>query len=288
MGKLVLFFLLLGSNAFAQETCRSKPLIFVPGFFSVFKQEGTAFHYFSPTILRTAEQFGYSTYVVNDLDPVGSIAENGARLERELPKIQNLFPGCELTFLGHSAGGLYIAHALTHFPQTPVKAVITISTPYAGSDILRLVKLVPGWRKLAQWLNLESIREFAPETMAEIVGQFHLPNVPWILVGAEQKTCFLLSCALPSRMNWVLSAPWTFTPDRGDGMVSLESSYALQGNAAFFPARGVERWTDLTFPLDHMKSVHDASFFNMLGQTDSGWVDRQQVESYAALFRRLQ
>jgi pimeloyl-ACP methyl ester carboxylesterase len=285
---------LASSPAFAQSRCTKNLLVMVPGYFNLFRHQTSEkpgnrpLRYFSQEILAAAASAGFQPVVIEDLDTLGDVQKNGTQLGVELESLAAAHPGCAFTILGHSAGGLYTALALTQHPDIPVKKIITIGTPWEGSDVMRLVKKVPNWETLLDWYSLDAARDFDPATIAALLASFRVPEVPWITISAQQEPCLLLSCNDARRMNWAFSLPWAFSDQAGDGMVSVAS--AAGRSARLSSGRGpisVENWSDLVIPLDHAKTVIDSDFFLVVGELNVGWIADTQSQYFTEIFRRL-
>src|SRR4051812_18147255 len=92
---------------------RERVVVLVPGFFNIPGKQtnaDTGLHYFSKTIVAAVRASGFIPEVIEDLNPVGSILENGEKVLAHLEQIVQAHAGAEFTLIGHSSGGLYIAH----------------------------------------------------------------------------------------------------------------------------------------------------------------------------------
>ena len=257
-----------------------KYILLIPGFFN-FPGHASAvgLQYFSPAIVRTVRDHGYTPVVFDNLDPVGSVEENGRRVLANLQTLATEHPTAEFAALTHSAGGLYLAYALTVQPRLPVRAAVTISTPYGGAELVDLLNDVPGFKEITSTVNLSSLQEFESKKMSQILAAMKIPrHVRWITVAAQQPACLLFFCERAQYQSWLLSSAWHLVGKNGDGVVSVESSLG---------SREMEAWEDLTIPLEHWETVLDANFFVLLGVTNPHWIDEQQRESFTKILRRL-
>ena len=249
--------LLLGVTAEAQE----KVAVLVPGFFNIPGQNtNVGLTYFSKTIVKAVRSQGYTPIVINDLNPVGTIRENGQRLSEELHALALKYPSANFTILAHSAGGLYAGYALTLQPNLPVVSVVTISTPYAGVELLALLKWIPGVQTIVETLNLDGLEELQTEQVAQTLAHIRIPShVRWIALGASQPTCSFLNCGDARYQTWLLSLAWRYAGKSGDGVVTVDSATAqgvsiqtLEG-----PAMKIETWPQFIVPLEHWETVLD-------------------------------
>lgn len=268
--------------SFAQAHGSEKIIVLVPGFFNFPGHDSPiGLQYFSQTIVRTIQDEGYETEIFDNLNPVGTVSDNGHRVLKNLQDLVATNPQAEIAILAHSAGGLYVAQALTLDPSLPVKAVVTVSTPYLGSELIELLDKLPGFFQMTQLFNLLSLQEFQPRRMNAIWDSLRIPrSVHWATVASEQPACRLLSCRLAENQSWLLSTAWRFTRKTGDGVVSVESALGK-------PSQGVEPWADLTIPLEHWEAVLDSNYFAFLGVSNTRWIDEQQRESYLKILNRL-
>jgi hypothetical protein len=287
LGRFVFLAMFFCSLAAAEE----KIAVLVPGFFNLPGQKsGAGLPYFSRTIVDTVRASGYTPIVINDLNPVGSLQENGERVRQELTDIAARYPGVKLTVLAHSAGGLYTGHALTLQPDLPIVNVVTISTPYAGVELIELLKWIPGFKTITNVLNLSALREFESAAMAQTLAQIRIPQrVRWIALSAAQPTCGILTCAEAQYQSWLLSFAWRFSKKSGDGVVAVDSALAHSVTIASFEGapKKIETWEGFVVPLEHWETVLDAGFFGVLGVANTGWIDQQQRLVFSEILSQL-
>lgn len=276
------------SSLWAQD----KFIVLVPGFFNFpgDSSQTLGLHYFSKAILETVREQGYTPIMIENLDPVGSVAENGARLRVDLQQLTTQHPHASFAAIGHSAGGLYLAWALDAQPNLPLDQVVTIATPYHGVDMIELLKVIPGWRTLTAALNLKSLQEFENERMNGIFTRLRLPpHTRWIALAAAQPTCLLWSCADAANQSWLLSLAWTFNHNAGDGVVSVQS--ALGQNFTWIATDGqrkpLENWADFVIPLEHWEIALESRMFPLLGVQNPRWIEQQQRQVFTQILHRL-
>jgi hypothetical protein len=286
-GCLVLLAMFCCSLASAEE----KIAVLVPGFFNLPGQKANVgLPYFSTTIVETVRASGYTPVVINDLNPVGSLLENGERVRQELTEIAARYPGAQLTVIAHSAGGLYTGHALTLQPDLPIANVVTISTPYAGVELIELLKWIPGFKTITNVLNLAALQEFESSAMAKTLAQIRIPQrVRWIALSAAQPACGVLNCAEAQYQSWLLSFAWRFSKKTGDGVVAVDSALAKSVTIASFDGqpKKIETWDGFVVPLEHWETVLDAKFFTLIGVVNTGWIDQQQRAVYSKILSQL-
>lgn len=291
MSKISIFFLCVGllfsTSLFAQE----KFVVLVPGFFNIpGGNVAGGFHSFSTAILESIQSQGYTPVVIQNLDPIGSVHDNGEQVKKDFLALASRYPGASFTVIAHSAGGLYVAHALTERPDLPIETVVTISTPYRGSALIELLKWIPGWKTITSTLNLASLREFDPAQMNTVLSRLRIPNhIRWVALAAAQSTCLLLSCAEAQRQSWLLSTAWTFSKEPGDGAVSNDSAIAKDVVITSYDGgeKKIETWADFIVPLEHWETVLDSNYFTLLGVLNPQWITQQQRRVFKAILERL-
>jgi hypothetical protein len=272
--------------AWAQE----KIVILVPGFFNTPGQKGIGLQYFSQNIVNSVRKLGYTPIVIGDLNPVGSLQVNGDLLLNDLRVIGAQYPQSSITVLAHSAGGLYVAHALTVQPDLPIANVVTISTPYAGADLVDLVKWIPGFATVTDALDLSALQEFESAKMQSTLAALRIPQrVRWVSLGAAQPACVMLSCALAEYQTWLLSIPWSFAKKLGDGVVSVDSATARGVTVAMTEGgdKLIELWPDYVIPLEHWKIVLDAGIFSLFNEINTHWITTTQRDMVTTILTRL-
>lgn len=287
---LTLFNLALASWASAQSsppitTPAPKFMFLIPGFFNIpgERTPRCGVRYFSSTILQTVRDQGFTPVEIDTLDPVGTVEQNGARLLHELNKFRLDHPGTKFSAIAHSAGGLYLAWAVTADPSLPLHQVVTIATPYRGVDLINTIGQIPGANVIAKTLNLDGLREFEHSNMRRLLSQMRIPaSTRWIAVGATQPRCRLANCSHAERQSWLLSLASSLFSGPGDGVVSVESAL---GDGDVFQFETLE---DLTVPLEHWEVVLDSRLFALLGVSNSKWIDRQQRASFTRILQTFQ
>ena len=271
----------------------TRPLaVLVPGYFNLPGRQPPLlpgeWNYFSKVVVSTLQAEGFETHVIRDLNPVGTMAENGAALLRDLENLVAAHPDARISVIAHSAGGIYTAKALTENPRLPIQTVVTIATPYQGAELADLVKWVPGYEEITRALDLTSLYEFESGRIGGIVSTLKVPRrVRWVALGAAQEVCALDSCLQADHMSSVLSLAWSFMDEPGDGVVSLRSATQVALNRHEGGQVAVEHWPDLPIALDHWKVVVEADNFRLVGVTDPEWIGRSQRALFQELGRRL-
>ena len=296
---IITFCLCLGFVASAEpkvETERRPYYVLVPGFFNSLVpgaiHKGQAKPYFSTAVVRTLAAKG-DVAIVDGLHPTGTIAQNGETLLGFLRTLEEKNPGRRFSLIGHSAGGLYILHALSSYPSFPADVVVTMATPYGGIDFIdRLAKGMPGLEKLSEFLKFASLKEFRRERMVDVLQRYAVPEgLRWIAIAGEQPPCLLLQCADAKHLSWLLTITQNLTRKPSDGVVSVDSALALGTRVLRSRSGGVhpiERWEHKIFPLEHWEMVEESVLFKLLGVSNTSQIRDLQVSFFSELAESIQ
>lgn len=277
---------------------RPKHVVLVPGFFNSAipgsSEDGNPWRqpYFSRDIIDGLVTAGYRPWVADNLNPVGSIEENGQRLVQFLVKKSADFGNDSVILVGHSAGGLYALWALSSHGgiEIPldIHRLVTVGTPFLGLDFLK---------------SLE--RKGVP--VQELITPFCLKNVMGL---TEEKVHDFLSSIQfqkPLRIDsfagyqptgsdfWnfqVLSGPLRFfqllIAEPSDGIVSVRSALGLQAlnnqnhNQNEFLSTYIHRET---IDLEHWELSADYRILKLSGVLNTSPLRREQRSSYVKILR---
>ena len=254
-------------------------LVLVPGFFNSFTPE-----YFSDTVIKSFTDRGLKVYVVDTLNPIGTIEDNGARLSRYLERIEKA-EGHRVDFniLAHSAGGLYTLH-VADTQKFTIKNLITVSTPYKG------VEFVQRWldnsllfRSLTDFAHLDGLVQLAPKGVAEFTARIRVPPEMKIVAfgGFQEKSLDIWNARY-------LSLPFRITSlnisEASDGIVGFSSSIGLGSikTTDNLPARQF-RNAAFTVSLEHWEQTLDSNSFFLLGIRNPGYIRREQQRFYSGI-----
>ena len=252
-------------------------VVLVPGFFNSFAPE-----YFSEDIIKTFEQKGFKTYVVEGLDPIGTIEENGEKLIPLLKKITQT-EGEEPQIVAHSAGGFYSLYAINK-GQLKIKNLITVSTPYEGLDFIQ------AWRdksslfsELMNFCKLEGLRQLTPPYVAEFMKKVRVPEQLQIFTfgGWQPRSLDIWNA---KNISGVLRITDHFIPGDSDGIVSFKSSLGIR-NLLTVSNKSAKMYVDPNYliPLEHWEQVLDYRNFVLLGTRNIGVIRDRQIQFYGGL-----
>lgn len=222
---LFVLLLTLSAQAFA-----ARNIVLVPGFFSSAIPAPSAGGdpwkqpYFSQDIVKYLARSGDRLWVVDNLNPLGGVAENGQNLISFLQahKARMQEP---ILLIAHSAGGLYSLYAAAK-SDFPIHHIITVSTPFAGLKLLEnLEHLQVPVDQLAPPFCLENLLGLKEEAVVGYLKDltFRRPLRIDVFAGYQK----------PSLATWDwrnLSSPLlpfqALILEKSDGIVSVQSSLA--------------------------------------------------------------
>lgn len=266
------FVLLFTSFTFAKDV-----VVLVPGFFNSFAPE-----YFSKDIVGSFERKGFAVYVIKDLNPIGTIEENGAKLIPKLQKIRNLETG-KINIVAHSAGGFYSLFAIQK-GTVEISNLVTISTPYKGLDFIQ------AWREnsvifteLTNLALLDGLRQLTPQYAAEFAKTVRVPESLKIFAygGWQPRSLDIWNAR---NLSGVLRITDHFIPGDSDGIVSFQSSLGLNGFLTR-TNKSAKMFVDpnFTIPLEHWEQVLDYRAFLLLGTRNIGVIQERQINFYTQI-----
>ncbi len=267
-GNTMKIYLLALIICFSTSAYTKDIVVLVPGFFNTFTPE-----YFSKYIVRAFANKGLKVYIAGDLNPVGTIAENGARLEKILEKIQ-IAEGHSVDFniVAHSAGGLYSLW-VSEQRKIQIKKLLTISTPFKGIDFIETwIEKSFLFSNLSELAYLQGLKELTPEGVQQFLKTVKVnPDMQFMSFGGHQSENLDITDAR------YLSAPLLVTSHfingKSDGIVALNSALGLSESAR----------TDLTINLEHWEQVLEPSAFAFLGIRNTDFIQQEQIRFYTKL-----
>lgn len=276
---------------FMSAAANAAPLVvLVPGFFNSLAPGSAAGPYFSSAIVNTLEQRA-TVFVVSNLSPVGTVAENGELLATYLEGLSAKYPGQKVTLITHSAGAFYAFHALTTHPSLPVQNIVTLAGLYNGSEFIdNLTSSFPGMATVEKYIGLQSLGEFRAANSAQMLASFRIPDAVHIYaLAGTQSSCLAVTCADAHYLSWILTLTGGLIPGASDGIVQQTSALATgitmraTSGKTFRPVV----WSDLNVALEHWEMVVDASLFLAIGVVDTGYISSQQQYVYSEILNRL-
>lgn len=264
--------------AFVSLTASAQDVVvLVPGFFNAFAPE-----YFSKDIVHSFQNKGFKVYVVEGLDPIGTIEENGARLVPQLESIRKQETG-KINIVAHSAGGFYSLYAIQN-SHIEIQNLVTVSTPYLGLDFIQ------AWREnsslfteLTNLCSLDGLKQLTPAYVAEFVKKVRVPeNLKIFTYGGWQPRSLDIWNA--KNLSGVLRVTDHFIPGDSDGIVSFKSSLGINGFLTR-SNKAAKMFVDknFTIPLEHWEQVLDYKNFILLGTRNISVVRDRQISFYSQI-----
>lgn len=215
--------------------------------------------YFSKDVINVFKKEKVRVHVVKNLSPLGGIRENGELLADYLEQVP--CSSCEMTIIGHSAGGLYALWALSH-KNFPVKKLITLSTPYGGLKFLEsLNQNVPGLESALNFFWMENLVNLTADKVAQELSQIKIQQtlVLEVHAGYQSTSLFINDW---ENLSWPLAILQQLADGPSDGIVTVKSSLSARGYD-FGPQVHMQIVEDL-IPIEHWEMAADSRFFRFL------------------------
>ncbi|HDK80960.1 MAG TPA: alpha/beta hydrolase [Nitrospirae bacterium] len=204
---------------------------------------------------------GFSIICWSQGRPAGPISVAAEELGKVVSRAKRIFPGKPIALIGHSRGGL-VARKFMERKRAGIKALITISTPHAGSSIALLGKYLKPFsavlknvlpkeahgtvsraiKNVADLLKGSALKELLPDSVFfENLRDSFQKGVSYLSFGGTEPRFFTVyMCKRTGRglhPRPLLSIPDSLlkitpsflitdeiTPGKGDGLVSAKSS----------------------------------------------------------------
>ncbi len=252
-------------------------VVLVPGFFNAFAPD-----YFSKDIVKTFKLKDFNVYVVEGLNPIGTIEENGARLIPQLAAIRKNETG-KINIVAHSAGGFYSLYAIQN-GNFEIKTLVTISTPYLGLDFIQ------DWRdssslfsELTNLASLDGLKQLTPDYVAQFTKTIRIPETLKIFAygGWQPRNLDIWNA---KNLSGVLRITDHFIPGDSDGIVSFKSSLGIHGFLTT-TNKTAQMFVDphFTIPLEHWEQVLDYKSFILLGTRNIDVIRERQISFYSQI-----
>ncbi len=254
-------------------------VVLVPGFFNSFAPE-----YFSQDIVKSFASKGFQVYIAQGLNPLGTIEDNGSRLEsifQEIERAENKH--IAFNIVAHSAGGFYSLW-LANRQKFEIKNILTVSTPFKG------VEFIQEWlahsflfRAVTELAHLEGLTEMTTTGISQFMNSIRVsPQTRVISFGGYQTTGFDITDA--REMSVPLRITDHFITGKSDGIVGFKSAMGLTGlkTTANLPALQYKDEKYL-INLEHWEQVLDSRAFVLLGIRNTGYIRNEQVRFFSGL-----
>lgn len=258
-------------------------VVLVPGFFNSFTPE-----YFSDDIVRTFEDKGFTVYVAGGLNPIGTIEDNGARLEKIMTAIEQAEqtpedPKVSFNLVSHSCGGFY-SFFVANRQKFNIKNILTVSTPYKGIEFVqRWLDDSMIFSLLAQLAYLDGVTQLTEAGVTQFLNGIKIsPETKVIAFGGFQEKS--LDVWNARYLSTPLRVTSHYISEKSDGIVGYSSALAL-GKIMTTENKPAIQLKDPNFflPLEHWEQVLESSSFLLLGIRNTGYIRREQVRFYGGL-----
>jgi len=264
---------------FAQVSLAKEVVVLVPGFFNTFAPE-----YFSQTIVDSFTQKGFSVYVVDCLNPVGYIEDNGTRLEaklQEIEKIENRH--VSFNIVAHSAGGFY-SMWVANRQKFDIKNIITVATPFHGVEFVQVwMENSFLFRTVMSLAHLDSLAELTPDGAKKFISNIRInPKTKMFAFGGTQSAGLDITDA--RNLSVPLRVTDHYTTGKSDGIVGFESAMGI-GQLQTTENKPAQQFHDAKFNinLEHWEQVLDYRSFVLLGSRNIGYIRNEQSRFYTGI-----
>jgi hypothetical protein len=277
------FTLTLGLITWSQLSLAKEVVVLVPGFFNSFTPE-----YFSEAVVNSFKSKGFQVYVAKGLNPIGTIEDNGSRLEsifQQVEKLEN--KKVNFNIVAHSAGGFY-AMWVSNRQKFSIKNILTVSTPYKG------VEFVQAWldrsylfRTLTELAHLESLNELTPQGVKQFFSTIRVdPKTKIFSFGGYQNEGFDITDA--RQISIPLRLTSHFISEKSDGIVGFSSAMGI-GEIKTTTQELAQQFKDDKYflNLEHWEQVLDYRAFIILGIRNLSFIRDEQTRFYTGLAQFL-
>ncbi len=271
---LILTFCFLNITANAKDV-----VVLVPGFFNSFTPE-----YFSQDIINSFIQKNFQVYIAKNLNPIGTIEDNGARLESFMLQVEKA-EGHPVSFnlVGHSAGGFYSLWVANR-QKFEIKTILTISTPYKG------IEFVQNWldhsflfKDITSLAHLDGLFELTSVGVKQFIDTVHIhPKTKVFSFGGFQDKSIDITDA--KNISLPLRVTSYFISEKSDGIVGFSSALGI-GEIKTIENKLARQYKDTHFfiHLEHWEQVLDYRSFLLLGVHNVSYIQNEQIRFYSGL-----
>ncbi|AGH95881.1 lipase family alpha/beta hydrolase [Pseudobdellovibrio exovorus] len=273
------FVFILGFLCTALAAKAQDVVVLVPGFFNSLAPE-----YFSNEIISSFKNKGFKVYIPTGFNPVGTIEDNGSRLEKFLAQVEKAEnKRVSFNLVSHSAGGFYSLYVANR-QQFTIKNIVTISTPFQGVDfVTKWLEDSTLFRALTELAHLDSLKQLTPQGVKAFISSVRIqPETKILAFGGFQKKSLDIWNAR------YISAPMRisshFTNGDSDGIVSYSSSMGL-GHIMTTQGKSAVQLRHPNYPLslDHWEQVLDSHAFLLLGIRNPSYIQKEQKRFYTGI-----
>jgi len=272
--------LVLAASALTGGVCQAaipgnEVIVLVPGFFNSLvpgnAQNSSYQPYFSNDIVQVFQKTGHKVYIVNNLNPIGGIAENASHLETFLLGVVNANPGSQLSLVAHSAGGLYALQVANH-SSLPIRQIAALATPFGGVQFIdniefSFVPLTP----LIQFVALDSLNQLTTSGLAPFYDQLDMRSNLALKVYYGYQSLRNMSPPMATA-QLIGDAP-------GDGIVTIASVMAAKQLTPFVQQSDY-------IHVEHWAQTMDYRLFAMFGE-NINQIRSEQIRFFTRIYNDL-
>lgn len=266
---------LIGTQAsFAKEV-----VVLVPGFFNTFTPE-----YFSQDIINSFTQKGFQVYIAQGLNPIGTIEDNGTRLENFFQQVEkNENHHVVFNVVAHSAGGFYSLW-LAGRQKFEIKNILTVSTPYKGIEFVQTwLERSILFRAVTDLARLDGLVELTAPGVKNFMDTVRISAQTKVFAfgGFQNKG---LDFTDARQMSIPLRITDHFITGISDGIVGFSSAMGI-GDLKTTANTYAQQFKDEKFMinLEHWEQVLDARSFLILGIRNTNVIRNEQIRFYSGL-----
>lgn len=273
---------LLFSLFFTTQAIAKDVVVLVPGFFNSFAPE-----YFSDDIIQAFKNKGFKVYVASGLNPIGTIEDNGARLEKIFAQIENIESSdknkVSFNIVAHSAGGFYSLFVANR-QKFNIKNIVTVSTPYKGVEFVQrwmdessLFGMISG---LAYMDGLVQLTESGVKKF--LSGVRVSPDTKIVAFGGfQEKSLDVWDARYLSMPLHVTSG---YISEKSDGIVGYSSALGLGSILTTDNTKAIQlKDPNYFLALEHWEQVLKSNSFIILGIRNTDYIRREQIRFYTGL-----
>jgi len=254
-------------------------VVLVPGFFNTFAHE-----YFSTEVVHAFEQRGFKVYVATGLNPIGTVEDNGSRLDQYMDRVE-LTEHRHVNFnvVAHSAGGLYTLF-VANLHRHHIKNLLTVATPYKGVEFLqKWLDNSALFKTVTDLAQLDGLKQLTPQGVAKFLDTVRVaPDMKITAFAGTQKK----GLDIWNAEN--LSVPFRLTSacisEESDGIVGLSSALGVGSIKTTDNRMASQKFNSgYRANLEHWEQVLEGYSFLLLGIRNPGYVIDEQARFYGGL-----
>lgn len=258
-------------------------VVLVPGFFNSFAPE-----YFSNEIIDSFKNKNLTVRVADGLNPVGTIEENGAKLDEILAQIEaeeKKSGEATTTFhlVAHSAGGFYGLY-VANLQKYKIKNILTVSTPYEGAEFVQVwLKSSILFNLATEFIRLEGLKQLTGPGVKKFLNTVRVsPETKIIAFGGIQNKS--LDVWNAKFLSVPLRVTGRYISEKSDGIVGFSSAMAKPEILTTDGTLATHiNHPEHVLPLEHWEQVLDSKSFVIFGIRNTSYIKDEQTRFYSGL-----